>query len=477
MPEEIGHNCGLCVTHSLRDTYLFIQSLQHRGREATGIAAVGNERIDVVKWKGTVNTFDQTDLYKIFPGHDYHSYMAHVRYATRGRKDQILEDAHPHVIGGKEENRGNHILISDCEVAGVHNGQVNEEYLSEVNKKNLRTGCDTEALLFFLRDKGEEEFIRQIPGSYTIAIADRQRKDIVILRDRTGIKPGVLGWKDGKYGIASEDIAFRKNGGEFIEDLDPGAVYYLTPEGNFHKKKIVEPRTAYCFFEWNYLADYESVLNGISVRKAREFLGEMLAEEFNPEDADLVTFLPRCPEVAARSYARQTGKTFIPLFYKMRGERAFQGSTVNDRKKSINENLHLSPRINEFPINKFLKGKRIVSIDDSMVRGNNSKRARELLYEEGGAEKVYHVNYTPPIGIIGQDGVPRGCLFGVDMPPDDNFIARERTQEEISGAMGMPVVYISSEGMLKVFSKMGISEENLCTYCIGGRHPYLIKVS
>jgi amidophosphoribosyltransferase len=471
MSEEIGHNCGLCVTHSLRDTYLFIQSLQHRGREAAGIAAIGNDRIDVIKWKGPVNMFGQTDLYKIFPSHDYHSYMAHVRYATRGRKDQILEDAHPHVIGGKEENRGNHVLIRDCEMVGVHNGQVNEEYLSHVNDENLRTGCDTEALLHFLRDKGEEEFLKQIPGSYTIAIADRQRKDILVLRDRTGIKPGVLGWKDGKYGIASEDIAFRKNGGEFIEDLDPGAVYYLTPEGNFRKTKMTEAKIAYCFFEWNYLSDYESVLNGISVRKVRELLGEILAEEFHP-DADLVTFLPRCPEVAARSYARKTGIPYMPLFYKMRGERAFQGSTVDDRKKSINENLHLSPRIYEFPIKKFLEGKRIVSIDDSMVRGNNSKRERDLLYNEGGADRVYHVNYTPPIGVLGKDGVPRGCLFGVDMPPDDNFIARGRTQEEISTEMGMPVIYISTEGMLKVFKKLGIPERNLCTYCIGGMHPF-----
>lgn len=472
MSEEISHNCGLCTAHSLRDIYLFINSLQHRGREATGIAAIGSERIDVVKWKGPVNTFDLTDLYKIFPSQDYHSYMAHVRYATKGRKDRILEDAHPHVIGGKEENRGNHILIRDCEMVGVHNGQVNEIYLAEVDKEVLKTGCDTESLLYLFRKKGEKEFLKKIPGSYTMAIADRQRKDIIVIRDRTGIKPGVLGWKDGKYGIASEDVAFRKNGGEFIEDLDPGSIYYLSPDGSIRKERMVEPKAAYCFFEWNYLADYESVLNGISVRKVRELLGETLAKEFHPDDADLVTFLPRCPEAAARSYARAIGILFLPLFYKMRGERAFQGSTVGDRRKSISENLHLTPRVNEVPIKEFLKGKRIISIDDSMVRGNNSKRERDLLCKKGGAEKVYHVNYTPPIGIIGEDGVPRGCMFGVDMPPDDNFIARGRTLEEISREMRMQVVYISSEGMLNVYKELGIPEENLCTYCIGGKNPF-----
>ncbi len=470
--EEISHNCGLCITHSLSDTYFFIKSLQHRGREATGIAAAGNKRIDIIKWKGPIDTFDLTDLYKIFPSHDYHSYMAHVRYATRGRKDQILEDAHPHFIGGEVENRGNHILVRDCEVVGVHNGQVNEEYLSGLDKRVLKTGCDTEALLYFYKSKGEKELLKRIPGSYTIAIADKRRKDIVVMRDRTGIKPGVLGWKDGKYGIASEDVAFRKNGGEFIEELDPGSIYYLTPEGKFIKEKVIEAEVSYCFFEWNYLADYDSVLNGVSVRKVRELLGEILAREFHPSDTDLVTFLPRCPEAAARSYSKATGIPFLPLFYKRRGERAFQGSTMDDRKRSIDENLYLVPRVNESPIKEFLKGKTIISIDDSMVRGNNSKRERDLLYSQADVKKVYHVNYTPQIGIVGEDGVPRGCLFGVDMPPDDDFIARGRTLKEISDEMGMQIVYISSQGMLDVYEKLGIPEGNLCTYCIGGKHPF-----
>jgi amidophosphoribosyltransferase len=469
--EEINHNCGLCIAHSLSDTYLFIKSLQHRGREATGIAAAGNKRIDAVKWKGPINTFDLTDLYKIFPSHDYHTYMAHVRYATRGRKDKILEDAHPHFIGGEVEDRGNHILIRNCEMVGVHNGQVNEKYVRGVDKQVLKTGCDTEALLYFFRDKGEREFLKQIPGSYTIAIADRKRKDIVVLRDRTGIKPGVLGWKDGKYGIASEDVAFRKNGGKFVEELDPGTIYYLSPDGKYKKEKVVEPGVSFCFFEWNYLADYESVLNGISVRNVRELLGATLAREFHPPDADLVTFLPRCPEAAARSYARAAGIPFLPLFYKMRGERAFQGSTMDERKKSIDENLYLVPHVNGSPIRKYLKGKVIISIDDSIVRGNNSKRERDLFYTQGGVKKVYHLNYTPQIGIMGRDGVPRGCLFGVDMPPDDNFIARGRTQKEISDAMGMQVGYISFKGMLDVYKRLGIPGENLCTYCIGGPHP------
>jgi len=467
MSENIRHNCGLCVAHTLHDVYSFIKSLQHRGREATGIAAVGDKRIDVIKWKGPVDRFDIIDLHKIFPSHGYHTYMAHVRYATRGRKDKILEDAHPHVIGGKIEDRGSHILISDCDAACVHNGQVGKEYVNMINKSVLRTDCDTEALLHLFKKLGEHELLKQVPGAYTIAIADKTRKDVIVLRDRTGIKPGVLGWKDGKHGIASEDIAFRLNGGEFIEELDKGSVYYLSPDGGYRKEEVVKPKCASCFFEWNYITNKDTILNGVSVTKLRCLLGEVLAEEFHPPDADLVTFLPRCPEGAARSYAREISAPFLPVFYKMRGERSFQGSTLKDRENSISQNLHLLPGMKEF-----LRGKTVVLIDDSTIRGNNSKRARYLMYEEASVKKAYLVNYTPPIGIIGNDGIPRGCMFGVDMPPDDKFIARGKTTEEISKEIGMPIVYLSIEGMMKAFAEVGLKMNQLCTYCIGGKHPF-----
>lgn len=466
MFDAVRHNCGLCVAHTLENVYSMIKSLQHRGREATGIAAIGDSRIDVIKWEGPVNRFDIVDLHNIFPSTNYHTYMAHVRYATRGRKDKILEDAHPHVIGGKKIDSGSHIIIQDCEVAGVHNGQVESEYLDGIDKSLLKTGCDTEALLYYYQEKGAKEILRQIPLSYTMAIADKRIKDVIVLRDRTGIKPGVLGVMDGKYGISSEDIAYLQKGGDYIKDLEPGIIYYLDSKGGYRKELVTDPHPAYCFFEYNYIAHVNSTINGISVRRVRELLGVQLAKEFNFEDADFVTYLPRCPKVAARRYAIEKRLPFVPILYKMRGERAFQGSTLDERKNSIKQNLFLIP---DFKNN--LHGKKGISIDDSQIRGNNSKRERELLYEEGGIETVYHLNYTSQIGIVGEDGIPRGCIFGVDMPPDDDFIARGRTQEEISKIMNMPTYFISVEGMLSVFETLGLPRDHLCTYCIGGKHP------
>ena len=470
--DYLRHNCGFAVTHTLHDAYSFGKDLQHRGREAAGIAAISNERIDVLKWKGPITTFDITDLHKIFPGHDYNMFMTHVRYATRGRKDRILEDAHPHAIGGTVYERGNHTFILNCDAVIVHNGQINNEYFCNVDKEKLKTDCDSEAFLHLFMEKGEYELLKKIPGAYTLAIADKRRKDVIVLRDKTGIKPGVIGWKDGKYVAASEDTALTKNGGSFVEDLEPGCVYYFTENGNCRKESVVAARPAYCFFEYNYLADALSTLNGITARTVRITHGETMADEFKP-DIELVTFLPRCPEFAGRSYAAKRGIKFKPVFYKMKGERSFMGSTEAERRDSIESNLHLLPEMENF-----LNGKTLLSMDDSTIRGNNSRRERELLYKIARVKESIHASYTPQVGIIGDDGIKRGCLFGVDQPPDDNFIARSidgksnRTLEEISADLGMPTFYLSMEGMLNGFEKLGMKRKDLCTYCIGGKHPF-----
>jgi len=475
--QKIEENCGLCVSHSLHDIYSFLKSLQHRGREAAGLGFIGKERIDVLKWVGRVDRFDLGDIYKIFKIPDYHTFFAHVRYATRGRKDKLLEDAHPHVIGGRAEIRDSHVIIRDCEVIGIHNGQVNPEFLKEISPELLKTQCDTEALLHFYRQNSEVGLIKKIPGSYTLAIADKRRKQVIVMRDRTGIKPGVLGWKDGKYLIASEDSAIRKNGAEFRNDLTPGTIYYLYSDGRKPNEEFVLPLSnKFCFFEYNYVAHVDSIINGVPVRRIRETLGEILAEEF-PLKADIVSFLPRCPEVAARKYAEARNIPFFNLFYKPRDERAFQGSTLEDRKQSIKENLYILPETNKEETIDFLKNKDVIIIDDSTIRGNNSKRAVELL-KKSGAKKVYLLNYTPKIGIIGEDKIERGCLYGVDMPPDDDFVVRtkekdkNRTSEEINAEIGAEVYYISPEGMLKGFERLGLPRDNLCYFCIGGKKPF-----
>lgn len=483
MSEQIRHNCGLCVAYDLHDAYSFIRDLQHRGREATGIAAISDRRIDVIKWAGGVERFHIDDLHKIFPANinNYHVFMAHVRYATQGRKDieSVLQDAHPHVLGGTAKNRGNHIMVYGCEAAIVHNGQVNTEYLKDISNNVLKTDCDSEALLHLIIKNGEQDLIEKIPGAFTLAFTDRRKGGgIVVLRDKLGMRPGVLGWKDGKHCIASEKTALLKNGARFVKELEPGYAHYLSSNGSYWSQMVSQANPQHCFFEWNYLLDPESVFNRAHVTNVREFLGEELAEEFKPSDVDIVTFLPNCPEAAARAYANKLELPFKHVFYKMRKERSFQGSTQEERRSSIQQNLYLIPEIDGVPAGESLKDKVIVVVDDSTVRGTNSPRARYLLYEEAKIKKAYLANYTPPLGIIGEDNIPRGCLFGVDMAPGDSFIAinpsteKNRTLEEISDTIGMDVVYLSQEGMFRAFERAGISRQNLCHYCIGGPHPF-----
>lgn len=447
------HNCGICVCHTLHDAYDFISSLQHRGREAAGIAFIGKGKIDVIKWTGTVTSFDLKDLYKIFPSTSYQLYIAHVRYATRGRKSKLLEDAHPHVIGGETYKGHHHEIITNCDAAIVHNGQVCDSPAK----------CDTKELLESFIHGCDAKVFDKYPGSYTMAIADKREDYVTVIRDRAGLRPGVLGFKDGKYVVSSEDIALKENGGEFVESLAPGSVYKIYTDGDYKRTDVVEPKKQYCFFEWNYIGHQDSIINGISVRTMREVLGEKLAEEAVPP-ADLVTYLPRCPEISARSYAKACDKPFLPIFYKIKSERSFQGSTSEERDISIKNNLHIIPEAK-----KLIKGKDIIIIDDSIIRGTNIKRACKLVKEHG-VNKIYFMSYTPPIGIIGEDGVPRGCHFGVDMPPDDNFIVRrdEQMQE------GVEIIYLSRKGMTDAFASVGMPERKLCTFCIGGNHPYEI---
>ncbi len=467
---EVKHNCGFCVAHTLHDAYSFIKSLQHRGREAAGIAFIGDESIDVLKWVGSVATIDIEDLYKIFPSKKYHTYLAHVRYATRGRKDKILQDAHPHIIGGTVEDKGSHIIITDCDAVVVHNGQVNSEHLANVSRDLLKTNCDSEALLHLFNSVGEKEIIKTIPGAYSLAFAKKGDDKTIVLRDRLGMKPGGLGWKDGKYLVTSEDVAFRKNGGKFIEDLEPGYIYYLHSNGDYSREKASEQTKKHCFFEYNYISDIDSIIDGVSVRRVREVLGEALAKEIQP-NADIVTFLPRCPEVAARRYAEIIGKPFMQIFYKTRGERSFLGSTEEDRENSIKTNLYIMPLINGKPCEEVLKDKTVILIDDSTIRGNNSKRAVQTLLAKG-VKKVYLLNYTPKIGLIPEDNIERGCVYGVDMPPNDDFIVRGRTEEEINEKIGAEVYFLSVNGMLTAFEKLGMKREHLCYFCIGGKKPF-----
>lgn len=480
MEEVIQDKCGIAVGHTFHDVYSFGESVQHRGREVCGFFAIG-DTIDVIKFKGLIKKVDLVDMHEIFPtSKHYHTYGVHVRYATRGREDNLLEDAHPHVIGGKYYTRGDHIIIRNCDAVAIHNGQVNLEDI--VGSQRAKNECDTKLLLEYYWQHGSHKLMQTFPGSFTMVIADKRRKEVIFMRDRYGITPGCLGLKDGKYCGASEDIALRKNGAKFVEDLEPGSIYYLADNGGYRREKVVLPtKISNCFFQYNYVCDADSIVDGVSITAVRRQLGIQLAREYPILNADIISPIPRCPEVASRGFAEALEKEhcFRRIFYKLNSERAFQGTTKQERDISIKKNLFLNPEIEPY-----LDGAVIVLIDDSTIRGNNSRHAIRLV-KDAGAKEVYLLNYTPKIGIIGQDGTKYGCMWGVDMPPSDDFIVRTKiknaediieernaTEEEINSRIGANVKFLSMQGMLAGFEHCGIKPGRLCSFCTGGCHPF-----
>jgi len=493
--------------------------VQHRGREVCGIVARGPERIDVVKWLGGFSSFEIDDLQQLLPKSDYHTFGGHVRYATRGEKDpkQILADGHPHVIGGRTIDKGDHVIILDCDMAIIHNGQVDDCYLPGISKTKFP--CDTERLLHFYKKYGAVGVLEKIPGTYVAAIFDKREEDVLLLRDRVGIRPGAIGVrKNGEYIFSSEDIAFWENKASIEEYVQPGHIYYLTPDGKYHSKNVVDVDHASCFFEWNYIASRGSIIDNLSVRLVRETLGRILARAFNPTDADFVTYVPRCPKDAARSFSKVVNKPLIRTFYKMRGDRSFLASTSKEREDCIAVNLHSLPRVEAVPEDQdsldedlsevaaatnshnlehilaedYLDNKTVVVIDDSVVRGNNSKRAIGLLFAAG-IKKIYFASYTPKIGIDG-----RFCGDGVDMPQNDDFLARNRSDKQISeyvmsklrkdfaegrieGTFSedweLVFHFMEVEDMLGGFEELRMSRDKLCTYCIARPHPFKPKLN
>lgn len=477
MGEVIEHNCGLALAHTLHDLHSMMLAQEHRGQEAAGICAVGDERIDVLKWVGGLGFFGKDNLYRIFPSTSYHTFFGHVRYSTSGKKDprDILLGAHPHTVGGSVIDHGNHILILGCEKAMVQNGNVDVSSLEGIVRANLKTGCDTEALLHYYAEQGARNILRNIPGAYTLIVADQRRKEIMVMRDPTGIRIGVLGVKGGKFCVASEDTAIRKNGGTPQGDLSPGAIYYFDHDGQIVKTQVIdeteiEGNLAHCMFEYLYLADPDSVIDGVSVRFLRGLLGSQMAREYAPE-VDFVTYVPRSPEAAAKKYAEILGVPCFDVFYKPNSRRSFIEGTTEARVAVTKENFFLLPSAMER-----IAGKRCIVVDDSIVRGTVVRRVQELLYTEAKVANAELFSYTPPIGIIGDDGIPRGCLYGVDMPPTDKFITRidgrNATGKQINKRAGMPVRFLSRAGLNSVFERVGLPPTELCMYCIGGKAPY-----
>jgi len=445
-------SCGVVAIASRNNVaeslYISLMALQHRGQEAAGIALY-NGKIETYKGLGLVEeAFRKFDLKELKGnvgiGHTYYSV-----------KISSPENAQPTLL---------HTSAGDIAIA--HNGIiVNSSELKEELMKSGHSfmyGSEEEAIVYLLADYLKEKSIqkatkllmKKINGSYSFTFMLNERT--FGLRDAHGIKPLCIGKIDNGYIITSESVAIDALGGEFIRDVEPGELIEITADAYKSYKLINERYKAHCFFEYVYFARADSFIDGIEVYKVREKLGEILARE-HPVDADYVIPIPDSGRAHAYGYSKASG---IPLAEGLMKNRYIARTFILPTQK-IREKL-VQLKLN--PVKSIVNGKRIVIVDDSIVRGTTMRKIVSLLRRYG-AKQVHVRIASPPI--------IAPCYFGIDMTTREQLIASGRSIEEIREEIGADSLgYISIDGLVEA---MGIEKDNLCLGCVTAEYPVPVK--
>lgn len=445
MKEECGVFGVFGHPDAARLTFLGLYALQHRGQESAGIATSHNGRFRLVKEMGLVSEiFDQ----KVLCNLNGNISLGHVRYSTTGSSH--IKNAQPFLV---DSSKGT--------LAIAHNGNiVNAKELHEELKKEgaiFQSTLDSEIIIHLLsRSKHENmidafmEALNRIKGAYSLILLTGN--SLIAARDPHGFRPLCLGKLDGAYIVSSETCALDLIQAEYIRDIEPGEILIMDRDGlktimpfSFHQK-------AFCIFEFIYFARPDSSILGRSVHKARKAFGEQLAKE-HPVKADLVMAVPDSGNSAALGYSEKSG---IPLEFGMTRNH-YIGRTFIQPSQQIRD-LEVKIKLN--PIKETIKGKNIIVVDDSIVRGTTS-RQRVSALREAGAKGIHLRISSPPI---------KGpCFFGIDTPKREKLIASSKEVEEIRKYIGADSLgYLSLEGLIKA---AGLPKETFCTACFSGEYP------
>ncbi|MCQ9200171.1 MAG: amidophosphoribosyltransferase [Prochlorococcus marinus CUG1437] len=446
--------CGIVGIVSSNDVnqqiYDSLLLLQHRGQDSTGIATMENTVFHIHKVKGQVNTAYRTRDMRNLIGKIG---LGHVRYATKGSAESV-EEAQPFYV-----NAPYGIVL-------IHNGNLTntrdlEKQLFNVDKRHTNSSSDTEMLLNIFATELQEQIHNQelepdiifdavkslhkrIQGSYA-SIALISGHGLLAFRDPFGIRPLVIGkrlsltTKKEEWMVASESLVLENNDYEVVRDVDPGEAVFINLDGEFFSKQCSEnPMLFPCAFEYVYLARPDSIMNGISVYKARlkmgDYLAETIKETINSGDIDVVMPIPDSSRPAAMQVARQLGIEYREGFFKNRYVgRTFIMPGQQKRKKSVRQKLNAMSA--EF------KNKNVLIVDDSIVRGTTSKEIVQMA-KDAGANKVFFTSAAPPVRY------PH--VYGINMPNRDELIAHDRTISEIADKLEIDnLVYQSVQSLRK----------------------------
>ena len=455
MDDKLHEECGVFGiyapegTNVAKDIYYGLIALQHRGQESAGIAVcdtagpAGN--ISTKKGMGLVSeVFSEESLSGLVGNIG----VGHVRYSTTGGSKP--ENAQPIAM--------NYIKGT---LALVHNGNiVNAEALKEAQMYRGQahyTSSDTEVLAYEIVServvsKTIEEAVKtaalRLRGGYACLIMSPRK--LIGIRDPYGLKPLVLGRKGDAIIFSSESAAIKSIGGELIRDIAPGEIFTITEEGMVTSRIPIQEKAAHCIFEYIYFARNDSIIDGIPVHEARLKAGRALAKR-NPVEADIVTGVPDSGLAAAQGYSYESGIPFALAFHKNSYiGRSFIKPTDEERKMAVHMKLNVLENV--------VKDKRIVIIDDSIVRGNTMRQIIEMLRSAGARE--VHVRISSPPFLY-------PCYYGTDVPSSGQLIASNHNTEEVRENIGADSLeYLAIED----FSSM-VGDLPLCRACFDNNYP------
>lgn len=430
-------------------TYYGLQSLQHRGQEGTGIAVTDGKQIHIKKGEGLVTeVFSKNDMDDL----QGTGAIGHVRYATAG--------------GSGPENVQPLLFKSQTgSLALAHNGNLTNatvlRSLLEAEGSIFQTTSDTEVLAHLIKRSKRTQFIDQmkaalnmLQGAYAYLLMTET--ELIVALDPYGLRPLSIGRLGNSYVVASETCAFDIVGADYIRDVQPGEMLIINDDGIRSEIFTTQTQMSLCTMEYVYFSRPDSDLQGMNVHTARKNLGKQLALEA-PIDADVVTGVPDSSISAAIGYAEESGIPYeLGLIKNRYVGRTFIQPTQQLREQGVKMKLS--------PVRGVVEGKRVIMVDDSIVRGTTSRRIVRML-KEAGAREVHVVISSPPI--------KHPCFYGIDTSSREELIAGDKSVEEIRQIIGADsLTFLSVEGMLKALGReQSGGMKGSCLACFTGKYP------
>ncbi|HIQ36733.1 MAG TPA: amidophosphoribosyltransferase, partial [Desulfocapsa sulfexigens] len=444
------HECGVCGIFGHEDasklTYFGLYALQHRGQESAGIVASDDGKVSIHKAMGLVPEIFSEDILQGLPGS---MAMGHVRYSTTGNSN--ITNSQPLMV----THRG-------CTLAVAHNGNlVNSlELRQDLEDKGsvFQTSMDSEVLLHLLArtthlglERALFESFSCLRGAYSVLLMTEDT--LVAVRDPNGFRPLCLGkLNNGGWVVASETCALDLIEAEYVRDIEPGEVLIINKQEIRSIFPWPKRKTSFCIFEQVYFARPDSDIFGSNVYESRKRMGEIMARE-SDVDGDFVMPFPDSGNYAAIGFSRESG---IPLEMGMIRNH-YVGRTFIQPTQSMRD---FNVRVKLNPVRSLLKGKRVIIVEDSIIRGTTG-RSRVKALREAGATEVHMMVSCPP--------TRHACYYGIDFPSSDQLIASNYSVDGIAAELGLDSLhYLSIEGLVEA---TGLSREDFCLACFDGKYP------